>query len=366
VPEAASWALWQIGKPSVPGLIEAMRDASADVRGAAVEALSAIGDPMAIPGLIARLSDTEVPWLAEERICDMAAVALRRIGTPDALKAVQQWESGHLAPQVYDDYKTAAPDPVAPEIRQAEEKAEAEINQVATLPELLGALGSEDWAKRKSALKLLKQVKDRRALPALLDMLGDERGYVRVAAAEALVDVADASAIPALMIALNDEKPYMRVAAADALACIKDPAAVTGLLEALLDKNRMIGVSAAEALGRIGSAEAVPGLLEALHHAESDVRRASAEALGMIKDSRAVPGLLAALHDPVSYVRRAATEALGAIGDDVAVPELVARLADESKEWWQNEGVSDIAVQALERIGTGQALAAVENWRATH
>ncbi len=364
VPEACAWALWQIGKPSVPGLIESMRDASVDVRGAAVEALSAIADPMAVAGLIARLSDTEVPWLAEERICDMAVVALRRIGTPDALKAVQQWESGHLAPAVYDDYKTAAP--VEPEILNAEEQAEAEIRQAQTIPELLDALRSEDWAKRKSALKLMKEVKDRSALPELLNMLGDEYGYVRVAAAEALVDIADASAIPALMIALNDEKPYMRVAAADALACIKDPAAVPGLLEALRDKDRMIGVSAAEALGRIGSHEAAPGLLEALHHEDSDVRRAAAEALGMIKDNRALPGLIAALNDPVGYVRRAAAEALGAIGDDVAVPSLVARLADEGKAWWENERVCDIAAQALVRIGSGQALAAVEDWRAKH
>ena len=361
VPEAAAWALWQIGKPSVPGLIEAMRDASADVRGAAVEALSAIADPLAVPGLIARLSDTEVPWLAEERICDMAVVALRRIGTPEALKAVEQWEGGHLAPEVYDDYKTPAP--VEPAILQAEAKAEAEISRVQSIPELLEALRSEDWARRKSALKLMKQVKDRSALPGLLDMLGDEHGYVRVAAAEALVEVADASAIPALMIALNDEKPYMRVAAADALACIKDPAAVPGLLDALADKDRMIGVAAAEALGRIGSDEATPGLMEALRHDDPDVRRAAAEALGMIKDSRALPGLLEALHDPVGYVRRAAAEALGAIGDDAAVPGLVARLADEGKEWWEEARVCDIAAQALERIGSGQALAAVEDWR---
>jgi HEAT repeat protein len=366
VPEAAAWALWQIGKPSVPGLMKAMRDESADVRGAAVEAISAIADPIAVPGLIERLSDTAVPWLAEERICDISVVALKRIGTPEALKAVQQWEGGHLAPAAYEEFKSPDAPPMVTEtdeVQVAEAAAEAVINQLETIPELLDALGSDEWALRKSALKLIKQLDDKSILPGLLRMMGDDRPYVRVAATEALIGVADASAVPALLIALNDEKPYMRVAAADALACIKDPAAVSGLLDALADKNRMIGVAVAEALGRIGSDDAVPGLMEAIRHDDPDVRRAAAESLGMIKDSRALPGLLEALHDSVGYVRRAAAGALGAIGDDAAVPGLVARLADDGKEWWEDEAVSDMAVRALERIGSGKALAAVEDWR---
>jgi HEAT repeat protein len=372
VTEAAAWALWQIGAPAVPGLIERLRDPSVDVRGGAVEALSAIGDAAAVPGLIERLSDTEIPWLADERICDIAAGALRRIGTKEALAAVESWGTGHLAPEVYQDYKQDAPlavnTPVASRsdmatIEEVEEQAQAEVNQVQSIPELLDKLRSDDWALRKSALKLLKDLGDRSALPGLLEMLGDDRGFVRVAAAEALVGIADSSAIPALMIALNDDKTYMRVAAADALACIKDPAAVPGLLDALHDKDRMIGVAAAEALGRIGSDMAVPGLLDSLRHEDSDVRRASAEALGIIKDPAALPSLLEALHDPIGYVRRAAAEALGTIGDDAAVPGLVARLEDTGQQWWEEERVCDIAAEALQRIGSGTALAAVEDWK---
>ena len=85
----------------------------------------------------------------------------------------------------------------------------------------------------------------------------------------------------------------------------------------------------------------------------------------MIKDPASLPSLLEALHDPVGYVRRAAAEALGTIGDDAAVPGLVARLEDTGQQWWEEERVCDIAAEALERIGSGQALAAVEDWRRT-
>ncbi|GIK66169.1 MAG: hypothetical protein BroJett018_39630 [Chloroflexota bacterium] len=76
-------------------LINACSDESSDVRGCAVRGLGQLGDPHAIPHLIPRLLDQGE--LGENdmgfRIYDLAAEALRRIGTPEALEAVQQWQA---------------------------------------------------------------------------------------------------------------------------------------------------------------------------------------------------------------------------------------------------------------------------------
>ena len=51
---------------------------------------------------------------------------------------------------------------------------------------------------------------------------------------------------------------------------------------------------------------------------------------------------------------------LGEIGDKRAVPMLTGLLSDE------NEDVQRIACEALEKIGTPEALAAAAHWRKTH
>ena len=62
-----------------------------DVRWVTIETLGKIGDPRAIPCLIDKLQDTRKPALEDQRMCDFAAEALEKIGTPEALAAVNQW-----------------------------------------------------------------------------------------------------------------------------------------------------------------------------------------------------------------------------------------------------------------------------------
>jgi len=77
-------ALGSIGdRSAVPGLIEALTDKSMWVRLPAAESLGIIADQQAVPGLIAALSDDEV------EVQRAAADALRRIGTPEAQKALR-------------------------------------------------------------------------------------------------------------------------------------------------------------------------------------------------------------------------------------------------------------------------------------
>ncbi len=126
---------------------------------------------------------------------------------------------------------------------------------------------------------------------------------------------------------------------------------------------------AARKLGEARDPVAVPHLLRALENRPDDVRLAAARALGEIRDRQAVKSLVGLLHDRNPLVASAAADALGEIADASAVPALVSILRDykeRSSRHFQihgyNRGLYMAAVQALNRIGTPEALRAVATY----
>ena len=89
---AAVEALRKVGteKAHTP-LIKALRDEHVTVRRAAVEAVRALQIASAVPTLIELLQDTEGLDWEDDRICDLAAIALDQIGTPEAKAAAADW-----------------------------------------------------------------------------------------------------------------------------------------------------------------------------------------------------------------------------------------------------------------------------------
>jgi HEAT repeat protein len=153
------------------------------------------------------------------------------------------------------------------------------------------------------------------AVPALTEALEQGDKSDRAAAAEALGKMgADAKpAVPALVKALGDDS--VRSSAAEALGRI-GPAA----RDAVPDLERVVrtgvaSLSAIEALGRIGDPRAVDTLIAALADENRYVRQSAAEALGAIGDPRATAPLEMLLSDEkVWIVRSAAAKALKKIG----------------------------------------------------
>lgn len=89
---------WQaciaIGLEAVPGLLDALHNWDGSVRRGAAWALGEIGDPQAVPGLVERLEDFEGGLFGVgDRICDVAAEALAKIGTPEAWDALDWWHA---------------------------------------------------------------------------------------------------------------------------------------------------------------------------------------------------------------------------------------------------------------------------------
>jgi HEAT repeat protein len=181
----------------------------------------------------------------------------------------------------------------------------------------------------------------------------------------------------------------VRVYAAMRLAeLFQDVRAVPGLAEALESTDRHAQRAAAGLLWEIGDAD-THGLLDTLYYAIGSTRDVVADALDRIgwqpdgtdiavsyfiaarrwrdclaMGKTAVPGLIQALHDPDGNIRRAAAWLLGKAGDAQAVPGLIDLLTDTGGGMFGiGERVCDIAAEALERIGTPEALAAVAHWR---
>jgi HEAT repeat protein len=93
-------ALAAIGSPALPLLIKALGDENERIRWCAVWALGEIGDPTAVPPLVELLEDTGRPEPLWDRMCDMAAKALEKIGTPTGLEAVKEWRESEPTAEV--------------------------------------------------------------------------------------------------------------------------------------------------------------------------------------------------------------------------------------------------------------------------
>ena len=86
--------LLMIGDASVPGLIVSLRDPDGNIRRGAAWALGELKAAKAVPALIDLLDDRSGDMFGEEwRVCDIAAEALEKIATDEALLALESWQS---------------------------------------------------------------------------------------------------------------------------------------------------------------------------------------------------------------------------------------------------------------------------------
>lgn len=90
------WAgIVALGPRAVGPLVSALTDPDGTVRRGAIWALGLIEDPAAVPFLLPCLDDSSGDLFGSvARICDVAAEALLRIGSPEALDAVSLWKGG--------------------------------------------------------------------------------------------------------------------------------------------------------------------------------------------------------------------------------------------------------------------------------
>lgn len=266
-----------------------------------------------------------------------------------------------------------------------------------TIHELIAGLRSQTPALRTSAAQRLAIFRERAAAPELAALLDDPSREVRVAAAVALAACGTRESVEPLLDALDDRDPVAAHAAAMALENLTAHAEPfnafaraapggesrrwrqwfaqsswgqieTTLLQQLESSDRDLVRRAAEAMGHVGGEAASADLrayvdrerrnnpypewrqthrgdgtrFNALDAANPRTLQAAVRALGALRDAQAAPLLaetIAQHNDPVAgnlFVVEAAAEALGRIGTPEAEAALLSALAGLGDYWNYN------------------------------
>jgi HEAT repeat protein len=366
--DVAASALSKRGEPAIPGLVAAISNDNVDLRGSAIEALGEIGSETAIPYLVDALQDTECPQWEDNSICDLAADALKRIGTEQALLALDQWlkHNPHVIPE-----PVAHTEQEFTSLLQLDEQYHTEDRHRAALIDFLDALEEGDWKNQhkiakdlRQHLKTLDDPQGIEEVQRLSGAMGNDETIVRWTATEALALIGDETATSSLLHALHDKSWTVRLTAIRGMVNMKKDAAITGLLQVIDDKNPLVREAVAETLGKLGNPDISEYLTKMLEDDDDFVRRAAAESLGGLTDESVVDSLVTALqNENESVVTWAIIEALNEIKGEASVPILIEYLADTHKPEWEDKRICDLAADALENIGTQQAQDALEQWR---
>jgi len=369
----ARYALEPISDPAVDdafraalgqlkGRLLGARKASAPLVGV-INSIAVRRDAKAVEPLGRLLQD------ADPQVASAAAVALGKIGTPEAAKALEQASASApaavrpalyegrlycadaLAAQgrreealtIYDSLR--APQTPAP-IRVAAMRGTILARPSSAVPLLLEQLHSSDPTMFGVVLWLaqheLPGAEVTQALAAELGKLPAERQAMLV---QALCSRGDPAALPALLAAAKSNEKRIRLSAIRALPKIPDASAIPTLLDALGDSDGEISQAAQDSLGRLPAKEADAAVAAMLAGPEQGRRIIAIELVGRRRMTSAIPSLLRAAQDPDQPIRLASLKVL----EELAGPDQMAALLD----------LLTGANSAQEIDAAGRALAAV-------
>ena len=209
----------------------------------------------------------------------------------------------------------------------------------------------------------------------LLEALQHDDPQIRKRAVVAIKAISAIQTIPALRVALrNEEDAELReiiVATLDELmrktgespaVTVPEPSQVTELVAQLQSTDNDEITSAAKQLGDLGDMSAVEPLVKTFNNPKLSihVRLVAAEALLKLDGAPVEVALLAALRHSDWHIRRNGAAILGQLKAVWAIDPLTKALTDPHKV------VRRTAYAALERIGTAEALKAIQKKPVTH
>jgi HEAT repeat protein len=355
-------ALVRHGARVIELLSEQLAAADFETRQAAVIALGRIGDARAVPALT-RVLETDPELII------VAAGALAKIGDRRAFEALLAL-MGHRDASVRQAVVSALnslghpdmarrmvdrlqdPDPL---VRESAVKIAGYFGYDECVELLLAACADPHLNVRRAALEHIPFLEDDRVADILRNALRDPQAQVRAAAARALAYTESAFALQPLLEALEDRDPWVRYFAARSLGRHASPEALPALARAAQsDEAHHVRASAIEALGRIGGPRAVAVLAPLAADEDRDIARAALAGLGMVSHPDALPPLLAALRSPQPERQLDAVRALAERGGAGAAGALQWVATADA-----NEEVARAAIEALARLATPEAIAAL-------
>ncbi|MCC6806081.1 MAG: HEAT repeat domain-containing protein [Deltaproteobacteria bacterium] len=290
-------------KKAVDPLIKVMKE-NDKLRPAAAQALGTIGDPKAIPELMAIVT-------VDPGALNDDATRQKQLTTERAINALGDLKAKEAADLIL----------------QVSQKA-------------------RDLPTRMAVLRAMGSIKDPKFGPAMLQVLDDDSESMpaKKAAVEVLGEMRDPAAVPGLIAAMYTEKAGGTVYPQAALALYKVGApAVAPLIQTLEGKNDRVqklaaeksfvegavAIKALEVLADLGgdAKQAEDAMIAAWEIKNEDtrpyVRRGVALALGTVGSKKAVAHLTKALDEPSGELRQFYTEALNELSDRSALPALL-------------------------------------------
>lgn len=250
---------------------------------------------------------------------------------------------------------------------------------------LIGQLKSTDNGLKITSAQRLAVFRDSSAAPALAGLLRDETREVRVAAAMALADCGTRESLPPLLEALTDADPLVAQASSVALENLTGR---TNSFNAYVDPSARLAEAAkwrewfrranwdqieTDLLQRMGSTDrdGVRRTAVTLAHTGSSdaARTALRDWLARERDHNPFPDWRKAHHGDGTKFNAAAevnpralqavTRAIGFLNDKQAVPLLIETLSRHSDPATGNLFLAEACAEALGRIGTPEAEAAL-------
>ena len=409
----ARYALEPIADPVVD---DALREALGKLKGkllvGVINSIAVRRDAKAAETLSRLLQD------GDPQVASAAAVALGRIGTPEAAKALERAsdnQPAEIRPALYEGRLYCA-DALAAQGQRDEALAIYEslrgpqtptairvaairgaiLARVSGVPflieqlhnsdpsmfgvalwvaqhELPGAETTQALAAELSKLPVERQALlvqalgnrgDPAALPALLAAVKSAEKGVRLAAIRTLPQIGSASAIPTLIEALGSADAETSQAAQDSLGKLpvkEADAAVASMLDSAEQGRRLMAIELVGRRSRTGSAmtSAIPALMKAARDADQQVRLASLKVLGDLAGPEQRDALLDLLTSAKSSQEmEAAGRALGAVCAKAGNPDAcVEKLAGVLTH--AGPALKPVVLRVLCSVGGGKALQAV-------
>ncbi len=212
---------------------------------------------------------------------------------------------------------------------------------------LLELLNVDDIPLQLLVLRLYPSSWGWREIDPIIALLNADNDALKIAAVETLGEMQDERGVQPLIDALSSSRGDLQDHIVWALAKLGDKRAVQPVLRLLNPNSAVVNTVVINALGQFGALEATEPLLALLRERSTPyaVQLATVRALGTMNDNRVVAALAELLKTNVCTEFYPYTER----------PDI--------HDAHTLEDICSAAARSLKRIGTPEALAAVEEWR---
>jgi len=290
VKTSANDALLKIGAPSVPFLIEVLKQKAENVN---ISPSDLVGDK------IGTKFKKELAKRASLQVS--VASVLGNMKDPTAIPTLLESMKMMPAPNATEDEKT-----YAASVRTSAITALATIGSPA-VEGLISTLGNktETETARVNSASVLGTIGDKRAVTPLINTLKDENKNVKAASATSLGTLKDRRALSSLIEALGDSDVVTRTNAAASLGLMADKTATQPLLKVLTNKEERekVRTVALDSLGLIKDTTALEPILKILidEYEKDGIRKSAATAMRLMENVYPSEALIALLKGEMVY-----------------------------------------------------------------